>query len=166
MSVAKNVDIFMKLDSIKGESKDEKHRGEIDVFAYHLKVDQEGTRHVGSGGGAGKATFQDLTITCQVDTSTTDLFQCCASGKHIANGVLTLRKAGDKPLEFFVATLIDIIVSSVEFHAPNSDEPRHLVDVKLNYAKVKLKYYPQSDSGAAGVPTEGGWDIAANKPEK
>lgn len=166
MAVPKNVDIFIKLDGINGESKDDKHKGEIDVFAYDLKVDQEGTRHVGSGGGAGKATFDDLTIFAQVDTSTTDLFQCCASGKHITNGVLTLRKAGDKPLEFLIVTLHDIIVSSVKFHAPNSDEPRHLVEVKLNYAKIKIKYYPQADSGAAGVSTEGGWDIAANKAEK
>jgi type VI secretion system secreted protein Hcp len=166
MAVAKNVDIFLKLDGVKGESKDEKHRGEIDIFDYDLEVNQEGTRHTGSGGGAGKATFGDLMITCQVDTSTTDLFQCCASGKHIAQAVLTLRKAGDKPLEFFVGTLIDIVVSKVKLKAPNSDEQRHLVEVHLNYAKIKLKYYPQSDSGVAGVPTEGGWDIAANKAER
>jgi type VI secretion system secreted protein Hcp len=163
MGVPNDVDIFLKLDGIKGESKDAKHPGEIDIFHYEVKATQEGTRHRGSGGGGGKAVFGDLMVISQIDTSTTDLFKCCAAGTHISNGTLTVRKAGGTALEFWIGTLTDIVVSSWHVSAPTSDERRHLVTFSLNFAKIKWKYYPQAASGAAGVATEAGWDVAANQ---
>jgi type VI secretion system secreted protein Hcp len=163
MGVPNDVDMFLKLDGIKGESKDAKHKGEIDIFHYEVKVTQEGTRHRGSGGGGGKALVGDLSLTSQVDTSTTDLFKCCVTGTHIANGTLTVRKAGGTALEFWIATLTDLVVTSWQPFAPTSDERRHLVVFSLNFAKIKWKYYPQADSGVAGVATEAGYDVAANQ---
>ena len=54
------VDVFLKLGDIKGESKDAKHAGEIDVLSWSWGVSQTGTMGVGGGGGAGKANFSDL----------------------------------------------------------------------------------------------------------
>ena len=52
-------DIFAKLGDIKGESLDDKHKGEIEVLSYSRGVTNAGSLGAGTGGGAGKATFRD-----------------------------------------------------------------------------------------------------------
>ncbi len=43
-------DIFLKLDTIKGESKDSKHKGEIDIESFTFGLSNGGSW--GAGGGA------------------------------------------------------------------------------------------------------------------
>lgn len=53
-------DIFAKIGDIKGESLDDKHKDEIEVLSFSWGVANTGGTATGGGGGAGKATFQDL----------------------------------------------------------------------------------------------------------
>ena len=64
------MDMFIKIDSIKGESVDKTHKGEIDVLAWSWGVSNSGSAHVGGGAGAGKANVQDLSFTKYIDKST------------------------------------------------------------------------------------------------
>ena len=57
------VDMFLKLDDVKGESKDSKHKEEIDVLAWSWGLSQSGSAHQGGGGGAGKVAVQDISLT-------------------------------------------------------------------------------------------------------
>ena len=88
------VDMFLKLDGIKGEASDDKHKGEIDVLAWSWGASQSGTMHVGQGGGGGKANFQDLSVTKWVDKSSHALLKAVATGQHVKEAMLTVRKAG------------------------------------------------------------------------
>jgi len=45
-------DIFAKIGDIKGESPDDKHKGEIEVLSWSWGVTQSGTMAFGGGGGA------------------------------------------------------------------------------------------------------------------
>jgi type VI secretion system secreted protein Hcp len=154
------VDIFLKLDPLKGESLDKDHKGEIDVVSWGWGLDQTGTFHMGSGGGAGKVNVHDLSFTHHLDTASTDLMNACATGKHLPKGVLIVRKAGDKPLEFLKITLEDILVASVTTGGASEDD--YIEHVTLNFAKVKVEYTPQTDKGGAGVKSEMNWNIPAN----
>ncbi len=73
------VDIFLKLDGIKGESQDNKYKDEIDVLAWSWGAAQSGTTHGGSGSGSGKVSVQDLSITKYIDKSSPTLFQHCCT---------------------------------------------------------------------------------------
>ena len=46
------VDIFLELEGIKGESKDHKHKDQIDVLSWSWGMAQSGTAHMGGGAGA------------------------------------------------------------------------------------------------------------------
>src|SRR4051794_7475508 len=107
------VDIFLKLADINGESKDKSHSEEIDVLSWSWGMSQSGTAHLGSGGGAGKVNVQDISITKYVDSATCDLMKCCATGKHLKDGKITVRKAGENPLEFMTIDLEEILVAAV-----------------------------------------------------
>ena len=61
-------DIFVKLGDIKGESLDAKHKDEIEVLSFSWGMSNTASMTTGSGAGAGKATFQDLSI-CLLYTS-------------------------------------------------------------------------------------------------
>src|SRR6478609_11078442 len=103
-------DMFIKIDDIKGESTDDKHKDEIEVLSWNWGATQSGTMHQGTGGGAGKVNIQDLTLTKHVDKSSANLLRHTFKGTHLKTAVLTVRKAaGDSPLEYVKITLTDLI---------------------------------------------------------
>ena len=155
------VDMFLKIDDVKGESKDSKHAEEIDVLAWSWGVTQSGSFHVGGGGGSGKANFQDISFTKYVDASTPTLLQSCASGKHFKKAVLTVRKAGGEQEDYLVITMEKVLVSSVSTGG-SGGEDRLTENVTLNFAKVLTDYKTQLDTGASGGPAQFSWDIEKN----
>jgi len=155
-------DAFLLLDGIKGESNDAKHKGEIDVKSFAWGVSQAGAGHTGMGSGASKAHFQDLTIVKSVDKSTPLLKLACASGKHITKGKLTVRKAGENPLEYLTIDLENVLVSSYSLSGVTGGEiPGE--QVTLNFAKIKSEYWTQTAQGAKGENANFSWDVSANQ---
>jgi type VI secretion system secreted protein Hcp len=156
------VDLFLQLDPIKGESTDAKHRDQIDVLSWSWGLSQSGSFHLGTGGGAGKVSVQDLSFTHYIDKASTDLLQACTTGKHINKGTLTVRKAGGKDaLEYLKITMEEVLVTSVHTGGSHGDE-RIIENVSLNFRKFKAEYTPQTDKGGAGTGAHFAWDIAAN----
>ena len=105
-------DAFLKLDGIKGESADSKHKGEIDIMSFSWGMSQTGVSATGGGGGAGKVHVHDLVITKKTDASSPLLFLNCANGAHIKEATLVVRKAGGTQLEYLKIKLTDVLVSS------------------------------------------------------
>ncbi|MCO8120415.1 type VI secretion system tube protein Hcp [Stieleria sp. TO1_6] len=156
------VDMFLALKGeIKGESKDQKHKDEIDVLAWSWGMSQSGSFHVGGGGGAGKANFQDISVTKWIDSASPILMTYCANGDHFTDAKLTVRKAGKKPLEYLVIEMNKVMVTSVSTGG-SGGEDRLTENVSLNFAKVKVVYKEQKDDGSGGPDKTFTWDIAAN----
>jgi type VI secretion system secreted protein Hcp len=160
------VDMFLELDGIKGETLDKVYKGKngIDVRSFNWGLANTGTFHHGSGGGSGKANFQDIAITKFTDKATADLMLVCANGKHIAKGVLTCRKAGENPLEYMKITMSEILVSSYNTGSATDDE-RQTETVTLNFAKVKVEYFMQNANGSKEPGGEMAYNIAGNAKE-
>ncbi len=157
------VDMFLKLSNgLDGEARDKARKNQIDVLAWSWGMSQSGTTHVGGGGGAGKASFQDISVTKWVDKVSAKLMQACAKGTHIDDGELVVRKAGDNPLEYIKIEIEDILVTSVSTGG-SGGEDRLTENVSLNFAKFKVSYQEQDDKGAKkGGAVEFGWNIAEN----
>jgi type VI secretion system secreted protein Hcp len=139
------VDTFLKLGDIKGESKDSKHAGEIDVLSWSWGVSQTGTMGYGGGGGAGKANFQDLNFMHNVDKASPVLMLKCATGDHIKDATLISRKAGKEQQEYLIVKLSEILVTSVQ---PSGSSEHPTESVSLNFAKIQLDYKPQKADGS------------------
>src|SRR6516225_10744778 len=160
-SIKMSLDMFIKIASLKGESVDKTHAGEIDVLAWSWGLSNSGSAHVGGGAGAGKVNVQDLSFTKYIDKSTPDLLLGACNGKHYDNALLTVRKAGEKPLEYLKITMTEVLVTSVSTGG-SGGEDRLTENVTLNFAKVKVNYEQQTEKGASGAKPKMGWDIAAN----
>lgn len=156
------VDMFLKLADVSGESKDDKHKGEIDVLAWSWGMSQSGTTHLGSGGGSGKVNVQDLSFTHYVDKSSAPIMMGCANGKHFKTATLVVRKAGENPVEYIKVDLEEIIIAAVQTGGSGAED-RLTENVTLNFSKVHVTYTPQKDDGTADAAIEAKWDIAANK---
>jgi type VI secretion system secreted protein Hcp len=156
------MDMFIKVGTLEGESKDSTHGKEIDVLAWSWGASNSGSAHVGGGGGAGKVNVQDLSFTKYIDKSSPDLMLSCCNGKHHPEAKLTVRKAGENPLEYLIITMTDVLVTSVSTGG-SGGEDRLTENVTLNFSKVKVDYVEQTEKGGAGAKPKMGWDIAANK---
>jgi type VI secretion system secreted protein Hcp len=157
------VDMFMKIDDIKGESVDDKHKGEIDVYSWSWGATQTGSSQVAQGSGAGKANVSDLTFTTRLEASHAPLLGMLLKGKPFKQALFTLRKAGDKPLEYLKITMSNGIISGVQFSGTPGDEFQTAA-VTLNFGQVKFDYTPQAADGSGQATITYGHDIAANKP--
>ncbi len=155
-------DIFAKLGDIKGESGDSKHKDEVEVLSWSWGVNQSGTLAQGGGGGAGKANFNDFNFTHHVDKASPVLLKACATGEHIKEATITVRKAGKGQQEFLIIKMNDIIITSV---APSGagDGATTAESVALQFAKVDLEYKPQKADGSLDAGVHFKYDIKANK---
>src|ERR1044072_6309672 len=153
-------DMFLKLTNIKGESGDAKHKDEIEVLSWSFGASQSGSSHTGSGSGTGKVAIQDLTITHYVDTASVDLLKHLTNGKHIDEGLLTVRKAGGTHLEYLKLKMTQVMVTHIS-NGGGAGQDRVTENVTLNFRKFTATYTPQDEKGAAKPSSEFTWDIAA-----
>ena len=156
------VDAFLKIGSLEGESRDSAKGKWIDVLAWSWGMSNSGSAHTGGGAGAGKVNVQDLSFTKHLDVSSPDLMLACCNGKHFPKATLTVRKAGENPLEYLMITLEELLVTSVSTGG-SGGEDRLTENVTLNFAKVKVDYAEQTEKGGKGATPKMGWDIAANQ---
>lgn len=155
-------DIFLKLDDIKGESRDAKHTDEMDVTTWSWSLSQSGRMHQGRGGGSGKVVVYDLAIMKHIDRASPNLIMACCSGKHFKEAILTIRKAGgDNPLEYLRITMKQVLVTSYRVEANHSEE-RLLESVMFNFVEVMTEYTPQRADGPGDASIQVAWNISAN----
>ena len=139
------VDYFLKIDGIQGESRDDRHKDEIDIESFSWGETQSGTFAVGGGGGSGKISMQDFHFTMLVNKASPALFLACAQGDHIKNAILTCRKAGKDQQEFMKVTMNDVLVSSFQIGGAGGVVPTD--QISLNFAKIEVEYQEQDATG-------------------
>jgi type VI secretion system secreted protein Hcp len=154
-------DIFAKIGDIKGESVDAKHKDEIEVLSFSWGVANSAIIGPSGGGGAGKATFQDLAIVHNIDKASPLLMRACATGTHLKEATITHRKAGKGQHEFLIVKMNDVIITGVS-HAGDSGQAGSET-VSLAFAKVDLEYRPQKPDGSPDVSIHFKYDLKANK---
>ena len=154
--------IFARIGTIKGESRDAKHKDEIEVLSWAWGLSQTGAAGHGGGGGAGKASFHDFTFTHHVDKASPLLMKACATGTHIKDATITVRKAGKGQQEYLVITMTDVLVSSVSTTV-SAEGDATMESVGLAFAKVDLEYKPQKADGSVEPGVHFTYDLKANK---
>jgi type VI secretion system secreted protein Hcp len=157
------VDYFLKVKGIDGESADGKHKGEIDVESWSWGETQSGTGHFGGGGGAGKVQMQDFHFVMKMNKATPKLMLACASGEHIAEALLTCRKAGKDQQEFLKIKFTDLLVSSYQTGGSHGSDVVPTDQISLNYAKIEFEYKEQKADGSLGGTEKAGWDVKKNQ---
>lgn len=156
------VDYFLKIEGIEGESTDSKHKNEIIVESWSWGETQSGTSGYGGGGGAGKVSMQDFQFTMKVNKATPKLMLACATGQHVPEAKLVCRKAGGEQEEYMAVSMSDLLVSSYQTGGSAGDAIP-VESITLNFSKIEVEYKPQKPDGTLDSPVKVGYDLKANK---
>lgn len=157
------VDYFLKLEGVDGESQDDKHKNEIDISTVSWGVVNAGAGAYGTGSGAGKAQFQDIHITKLTDKASAILLLNCATGKHHGSATLCFRKAGENPVEYLKIKLTEVTVSSFQGSGHGGSGGMSEESISLNFSKIEVTYTPQAADGTSLGQVIAGYDVKANK---
>jgi type VI secretion system secreted protein Hcp len=170
-----NLDIFLKLNGIDGESATKGHEKEIAVLSYEQALDAT-VIHSGGGGGshAGSAKFAGVRLRKNVDAASIPLLLACASGQQISEARFTFRRGGG--FEFYKVTLESVLVTHVAQRAgtgaqyplsfdaldASAASDGFMDEVTLDFSRIRWEYRAQRPDGAVGTITTGGWDTSTN----
>jgi type VI secretion system secreted protein Hcp len=160
--MAAQVDYFLKIEGIEGESTDGNHKNEIDILSWSWGETNSGSHSFGGGGGAGKVSMNDFNITMNVNKATPKLLLACANGEHIKGALLTCRKAGKEQQEYLKIKFSDLLVSSYQTGGSKGDVIP-IDQISLNFSKIEYEYYPQKEDGTLGSKVPVHWDLKTNK---
>jgi type VI secretion system secreted protein Hcp len=131
---------------IAGEAQDQKHKNEIEVLGWSWGM--QGKSSLGGGLATGKATIRELRITKRLDKSSTALMAALRTNEQIKKAVLTLRKVGKDPLEYFKITIEDGRVLALDIEAGDAANSPSLVErVSFTFNKISIEYTPQGNDG-------------------
>lgn len=122
------------------------------ISSFSLGASNSGAVGGGGGGGAGKVSFQDLSVTKQLDGMSVSLLAAAATGKHIKDVTIEVFEIGAS-VPFAVYKFEDALVTADVFGA-SSQAPSE--SVALNFAKIV------SDVTIGGTTFHTCYDIKSN----
>ena len=110
---------------------------------------------------AARSNVQDMHFTKVVDKASPNLFFGCATGKHYRQGDVTVRKAGEKPQEYLIYKLTEVLHLVDHRPAATRAAGSPQESVSLNFSKVELAYTPQNADGTPARQNTKGYDLKA-----
>jgi type VI secretion system secreted protein Hcp len=161
-SVPAAADVFLKLDGITGDATDAKHNGEISILSYSQSFSNSATISPGTGGGAGRVTCGAMTFLKNIDRSSPSLIMLVTTGTHVRNGLITFRKVGDIPIEYYQITLTDVVVTAVD-QTDQADPATIIEKVSMIADRFLFEYTTVDAAGKAAGTTRFGWDCTTTK---
>lgn len=149
-------DMFLKVEGarqgpIKGEAQDSEHASEIDILGWSWGMRAQTA--MGAGGVTGKSTLQELTVDKRVDSATTALMAALRNNEQLKKVILTVRKAGKDPIEYFKITLQGARITALDVVSEEEGSNEQLSEkLSIAFTSISVEYTPQ---GAEGSPRGG-----------
>lgn len=144
-------DMFLKIEGtkqglIKGESKDDAHKDEIDVVTWSWGMQSHAS--IQSGQQAGKTSINELVVTKRADRASTAIMSSLRNNEIIKKATLTVRKAGASPLEYMKIILQQARIVSYATSAGRADAGTEVTETMgFAFKKITVEYTPQGDDG-------------------
>ena len=151
---ASAVDVFLRIDEIKGDSADGKHPEQIEIESFSWLGDAMAASGTGTGGG--RPRFSDLRFVSRVNKASPLLMDRLARGVQIPNADLGVRRGFDTP-DFYTVDLNQVQVSSYRVTTASDGTP--LEEFTLSFGSAALSYRPQDAKGGLGLPVTAQWTV-------
>jgi type VI secretion system secreted protein Hcp len=144
-----SADMFLLLEGqrtgfVKGESTDSVYPGQIDVLGWAWGMTSSAA--IGGAGGAAKTALSELRIRKQADTATTGLMSVMRNGEVIKKAVLTVRKGGGVPIDYFTLSIQQGRITAYELESQAG--PVLSEQLSIAFEKIEVQYFAQDSKGA------------------
>lgn len=160
-------DCFLKIETIPGESTDDKHKEWIEVLSYGFGVNQQsaGSRSTAGGAASGRADFSNFVVVHSLDKASPKLALACAKGEHITTVTLTINRAGGDKEQFMEYKMQDVVITSVEVDGQaKGEEPLPTEEISFNYGKITWSYTETDHmTGKPKGKVSTAWSLVENK---
>ena len=160
-----DVDYFLKIKDIEGESEDKNHKNEIDVLSFSWGETQTGSSAYGGGASTGKINMQDFHFTMKLNKATPKLMLACSTGKAIGDATFVGRKStGDgQGQEYMIWKFYDLIISSYQTGGSGGSDSVPTESISFNYAKMEMEYKLQDAKGTLKPAGAFKYDLKQNQ---
>jgi len=154
------IDMFIKMDPIKGESTVSGHEDEIDVLSYSFEV----TKQISSVGSTppsfGRTEFA-FSFTHFLDSTTPQLYTHTAEGRSIQEAILELCQpsSGKKLLCYMEYKFLNPVLFPSVMTEGSITDVRPIEKVTLLFCEVEWKYTPFDNKGEPKSPIQGRFDL-------
>jgi type VI secretion system secreted protein Hcp len=155
---------------MQGETQDKDYSGKKAFEILSFELGAENTINIGSvtgGGGAGKATFKEFTVTKKTDSCSTQLFNALVTGLHFGDVIVELRRSGAaiKTMRsggiFMKFDMRLVMVQDISWSGSDGDDVCEET-VIFQYGAIKITYTPQGADGKDKTKTEALWSRVKN----
>ena len=148
------VDAFLQLDGIKGESQDKAFPDAIEILNWSWGMTNSAAgfayMSLSAQARATKPKVRDIRLTKRADKSSPALAEALLHSREIKSATLTMRKAGGggQAMKYYTLTLGRVFVSSFEQRGHQNGELED--ELTINFAKFEMDYIPQLETGGPG----------------
>lgn len=159
------IDVYLRIDGIKGESNDDRHKDWIECRSVRWELTQPRSATASTGGGhtAERSEHGDIVISKLADLSSPPLLQNCSSGRTFPAATIEFMRAdamGER-VKYFEIALENVLIGGVSAAVREGDVLGE--HVALKYSKISWRYTQQKITGGAGGNTAGGWNLSTNR---
>lgn len=149
-------DALLTIKEIRGESKDFALPGAIHLqsFTWHLEAPFSGTQR------SGAVNVGALVVVKHTDDSSVDLMDYLLRNRVIAKASLVVRKAGEKPLDFYIVNIFDAAVKSI---GKSFVEETVVETIAFVFQRFKFEAREQSSRGSAAGHKMIEYSVAENR---
>ena len=136
--------MFLQIEGIDGESKDDKHPDWIEVESFYMSTSQMWI------GGLDQLVI-DISISKHIDKSTPKIMEKCAKFEAIPSVVLEFCQAGGTKTVFCKYELSDVVVSSFQTSGDITSDVRPSESITLSFGSIEVTYYEIDEFGVKGT---------------
>jgi type VI secretion system Hcp family effector len=148
----------------QGESTDDyfAKNGALECLSVTFGVSQAQTAGSGTGGAsAGKAKFEEFSISKYVDKASVPLFVACVAGAHFPTVMLVNRKPGGSNLLYLQYIFRQVFVTNISWDGGGGEEnPKE--SIKFKFGAMGIQYIQQKADGSAGTKADAAWNAVTN----
>jgi len=130
--------------AVKGESADSVYPGQINVLGWSWGMSSSAA--IGGGGGAAKKALSELRIRKLADTASTALMAVMRNGEVIKKAVLTVRKSGGNPIDYFIVKVEQGRITSYDVESQGG--PLVSEQFSIAFERIEIQYFEQDQNGA------------------
>lgn len=154
---------------VEGETQDKAMKDNKAFEILSFEIGAENNINIGSisaGGGAGKATFKELTITKKTDTASCAMFSKLCEGNHFDDMVIELRRSGGTPgvsgVTFLKWEFKLVMIQDISWSGSDGDDICEET-VVMQYGAMKVTYTKQDKQGKPAGEKSGEWSRVLNE---
>jgi type VI secretion system secreted protein Hcp len=158
-------DMFLKIQTIDGESTDAAHKDWIEISSFSWGLTQK-TSGSGSSGGARsaeRADHSDFNVMKTMDKATPKIALALLKGEHIPEVIVSLHRAvGDKQ-KYMEYKMSDVMISSYQESGASGASALPMESLSFNYGKIECIYTcTDHKTGKPAGDVKSTWDVTKN----